>query len=214
MSKVIPGDALGAACRRWDTPPVEGPIPASALRGTAASHAPLTARHIEQVQQQAYDEGFALGHKEGLLAGKQEIRAQAERLEQVLTSLARPLHELDQQAEQELVNLALAVAKQLIRREIKTDPGQIVAAAREALAALPAAARNVRLHLHPEDAARVREALALSEGEHGWRIVEDPVLTRGGCRVVTDTSYIDARVESRINAIVAQVLGDERESGG
>ncbi|MFA7388767.1 MAG: FliH/SctL family protein, partial [Thiohalobacteraceae bacterium] len=113
---------------------------------------------------------------------------------------------------QELVHLALAVAQQLVRRELKADPGQVLAAVRETMAALPLAARNVRLHLHPEDAALVREALSLQDNERGWKIAEDPVLTRGGCKISSDTSQIDASVERRLQQAIANVLGGERDS--
>jgi flagellar assembly protein FliH len=128
----------------------------------------------------------------------------------MLTLLAEPLQALDDGMEQELVALAMAAAKLIVRRELKTDPAQVLAAVREAMGALPAASRNVRLHLHPEDAALVRETLKVSEGEQTWRIVEDPVIARGGCKVITDTSLIDASVEARLLAITAAVLGGER----
>ena len=83
---------------------------------------------------------------------------------------------------------------------------------REAMAALPLAARNVRLHLHPEDATLVREMLALSDGERGWQISEDPVLSRGGCKISSDTSQIDASVERRLHTVIANVLGGQRET--
>ena len=104
------------------------------------------------------------------------------------------------------------MAKQLVRREIKTDPGQIVAVVREALSVLPIASQNVRLHLHPEDAVLVRAALSLNEGEYAWRIVEDGLQNRGGCQLMTDSSRIDASVETRLAAIIAKVLGGERGS--
>ena len=81
---------------------------------------------------------------------------------------------------------------------------------REALAILPVASSNVQLILHPEDAELVREIYSLSETELGWRIIEDPVLARGGCKVVTDTSQIDATLESRLAALISPLLGGER----
>ena len=76
---------------------------------------------------------------------------------------------------------------------------------------LPVAASNVHMKLHPEDAGLVREALGSSEKEQPWNIVEDPLLSRGGCLVVTETSQIDATVESRLNSAIAAVMGGERE---
>jgi len=119
--------------------------------------------------------------------------------------------ELDANVEQELVALAIAMVKQLVRRELRLDPGEIIGVVREALSVLPVATRSVRLHLHPEDATLVREVLSLSDDEdRTWQIVEDPVLSRGGCRVVSETSRVDASVEARLNAVIAQALGGER----
>jgi flagellar assembly protein FliH len=172
----------------------------------------LTAEQIEDIQRQAHEEGFELGRGEGLTAGKKELQARVQRLEAVMAALAQPLKDLDDAIEEELLALAMAVARQLVRREIKTDPGQIVAVVREALAVLPAASRRVRLHLHPDDAALVRDALSVPEGDNAWRIMEDPVLTRGGCRIITETSQVDATLESRLNAVITSVLGGERDS--
>lgn len=207
MSKIIPKEELDTI-ENWSLPEVN----LSAKREAAAR--PLTARQIEELQQQAREEGFQIGRREGLEAGKKEIRARVHELDALMQTLAKPLDQLDAQIEDDLVQLALAVARQLVRRELRTDPGQVLAVVREAMAALPLAARNVRLHLHPEDAALVRETLSLSEGERSWSIVEDPVLTRGGCKVSSDTSQIDASVERRLHNVIANVLGGQRETDG
>ena len=99
----------------------------------------------------------------------------------------------------------------MIRRELKISPGEVVAVVKEALSLLPVTAGDVRLELHPDDAALVRNALLSADGDPPWQIVEDPLLSRGGCRVLTNTSRIDATVENRINAAIAAVMGGERE---
>jgi flagellar assembly protein FliH len=88
----------------------------------------------------------------------------------------------------------------------------VIAVVREALAALPLAARDIRLALHPEDAAMIQEALSLNQRDDVIQIVEDPVQSRGGCRVVSEASQIDATVESRLNAVIAGVLGGQRST--
>ena len=170
----------------------------------------MTAERIAQIQAQAYQEGFAQGRNEGLKAGATEIREKAQQLETLMASLNQPLKQLDAQVEQELLGLVLALTRQLIRREMKREPGQILSVIREAMAALPASARNVRLHLHAEDAVLVRESLSLSDAERDWQIMEDPVLTKGDCRVVSDSSQIDASLETRLNALISSMLGGER----
>jgi len=159
------------------------------------------------------------GYEAGVAAGQATLQSQNDalatrivRLDEILNRLCAPLETLDEEVEQQLVLLALAVGKQLARRELKTDPAQITALIREAVGRLPAAARDVRVFLHPEDAAAVAERLATAGQERAWTMVEDPTLARGGCLVRTDNSQIDARLESRVNAIVSSMLGEERAS--
>jgi flagellar assembly protein FliH len=139
-----------------------------------------------------------------------QLQERITRFDAHLQLLARPLIELDAQVEKELVTLALTVARHVVRRELRIDPTQVVAIIRGTVALLPAAARDVRVHLHPDDAAIVRERLAEPHAERAWTVVEDPIMARGGCRVTTDTAQIDARLESRLGAAISAVFGSER----
>ena len=167
----------------------------------------------EHADQQAYQKGFDEGLRDGTEQGKKDVFEQFGCLESVMNSLARPLQKLDEQVVDEVVQLAMLVAGQLVRRELKTSPGEVVATVKEAIALLPVANADVQLVLHPGDAATVRESLSSTESEPVWKIVEDPLLTRGGCRITTHTSTIDATVESRLNAAIVAVLGSERKNG-
>lgn len=199
-SKIMSRDYVGDL-RAWQ-PPAVGSAPAAAAPKSGSGV--VTAKQIEAIQKQAYDEGFALGRREGANQVAGQLRA-------VLDALSEPLADFDDALRSELVALITAVSRQLIRRELKTNPGEVVGLVREALAALPAAARDIRVQLHPEDAALVREALPVSDGGQYWKIVEDPAQPRGGCRVFNDASCIDASVESRLTAVITQMLGGERE---
>ncbi len=203
LSRIIRGEEA-SDCQAWRLPEVQS--------GTASRNRPVTARQLEEIQQQARQEGFQQGLQEGRDSGREELLNSVRCLEQILKTLDKPLEELDDSVEQQLAQLAMLVARQLVRRELKTDPEQIVGIVREALALLPVAARDVQLALNPEDAGIVRQALSLHEGEQAIRIVEDPVQSRGGCRVVTRTSQIDATIETRLNSVIAGVLGGQRHS--
>jgi flagellar assembly protein FliH len=176
------------------------------------SHA--TAGGLADLQAEAYKEAFEQGLAEGRAAGHKQAQAQVERLAGMFYDLARPFNDLDQAVEQELLLLAMALARQIVRRELKTDPTQIIGIIREAISALPVAARDVRVHLHPEDAAVVREHLAPTESERAWAIVEDPVMARGGCQITTATSRIDARLDVRLGAMLSELMGTERQADG
>jgi flagellar assembly protein FliH len=198
------------AVNRWDLPTVSG-------KPIQARRSGKTVGELEDVERRAFEEAYAKGREAGLVSAKAEhqqaiaqLKAQVARLEQVLDGLAQPLKDVDAQVEAELTNLALTVARQLVRRELRIDPAQVIAIIRETVALLPASARDVRVHLHPEDAAVVRERLAATTSERAWTVIEDPVMTRGGCRVTTESAHIDARLETRINAVITTILGDER----
>lgn len=195
---------------RWDAPSVNGDVVQGRRPGK-------TVVELEAIEHAAHEEAFAEGRTAGLASAKVEmqksidqLKAQVVRLDSVLATLAKPLEELDKQVESQLVSLALAIARQLVRRELKLDPSQVIAVVRETVGLLPAAVRDVRVHMHPDDAAVVREKLATPGQDRAWTIVEDPVMTRGGCRVTTDTAQIDARLETRIGEVVSSILGDER----
>jgi flagellar assembly protein FliH len=195
----------------WSLPNVDGPI--VGLRRDSRARDAETTRANESARQAEIDRGY----EAGVSAGKAELQkqndalaAQVTRLDEILNQLSRPLPTLEGEVEQQLVLLALAVGTQLTRRELKADPGQIAALIREAVGRLPAAARDVRVHLHPEDAAAIAQRLASAGQERAWSVIEDPTLTRGGCLVRSENSQIDARLESRVNAMVSSMLGEER----
>jgi len=193
----------------WELPSLGGPVLAR-RRHTSE----LTA-----IEREAWERGHAEGREAGLLAAEQEARAamaQVERrvqeLQGILDFMERPLAQLDHTVQRQLAELAGAIARQIIRRELRTQPDEIVAVVRQTVSLLPAGAREVRVHLHPEDAELVRSRLAPATGDRAWAVVEDPMLARGGCRVTSENSAIDAQLEQRLGVIIATMLGDERET--
>ncbi|WP_455385617.1 flagellar assembly protein FliH [Acidihalobacter prosperus] len=171
---------------------------------------PMTAEQLEALQESARQEGFRQGREEGLAAGAEEARQKSQEWTTLLDAAARPLADLDRQVLDELMALAVAVSRQIVRRELQTAPDEIIRVIREALAVLPSQSANVRVELHPQDAALVRELMPEGAGERAWRIVEDPALNRGGCRVSSEASRVDATVERRLNQAISAALGDMR----
>lgn len=205
--KVISG-AAADACARWQQPEVG----AGAAADGATHSQYLTANRFEEIQRQAYEEGFELGRREGVEKGAALAREKTERIEAILNLLARPLRQLDDEVVGEIAGLALTIARHVIRREIRTDPGQVIAVVQRAAAILPAASRNIRLFVNPADAVTLREGLSALQGEQSaWQILEDPGLARGGCRIETEHSRIDASIERQFAAIAVELLGGERE---
>ena len=206
-SKVIVSDEL-TAYERWELPLVNG---------DSASHTRTTAKELVSIQQQAYEEGLALGKKEAYAEKKQELDQKIASLKSIIEVLAEPLKELDNEIVDQLSQLSMTVAKQVVRRELHTEQGEIVGIVREAMNALPASTRKITLNIHPDDSEIIRNAFSLGE-EHDtsddllWKVIDDPLITRGGCKISSENSRIDATVEARLNRIINTLLGDERES--
>ena len=201
------------AITRWDLPSVSG-------ASIQARRAGPTVAELEAIEKRAYDEAFAVGREAGMQAAKTEmqplvdkLRSQIASVASVFDKLAQPLEDMDAEVAEQFARLAMSIAKQVIRRELRTDPTQVIAVMRETVALLPASVRQMRIHLHPEDAAVIRDHLAAPGGDRAWSLAEDPMLSRGGCMVISETSQIDARVESRIASIASAMLGEERAVG-
>ena len=204
----MPGEQAGA--QRWAPPEVAGPL-ANSKRDWR------TLEELAAIERAAWDESYTAGKQAGLAAGEAEAARKLAALdhriahfEAVMSALSRPLEKLDDTVEAQLVELALAIARQVVRRELKTDPAQILSLVRETVNLLPVAARDVRIFLHPEDAALVRERLAPATTGRAWSIAEDPMLTRGGCRVTSETGQIDARLEAQLAQVLGAVMGEDR----
>lgn len=190
-SKLIPKEQL-SAYQRWELDSLDESTPTNAL--------PLpTAEEVENIQRQAHDEGFAAGYQEGRAKANSELA----RLMQMVSSLDSALARFDEELTQSLLALALDIAKQMVREALKIRPELVVPVVREAVSSLPPAGQHPHLRLHPEDAELVRTLLADELNHYHWKIVDDTRVERGGCRVETANSEIDATLESRWKKVLA-----------
>ena len=106
-------------------------------------------------------------------------------------------------AETEVVDLAVAVARRVLARELAV-PDAVVALARAALAEARAR-RQVVLRVSAADAPGIRAAespLAAILGRAALEVREDPSLARGDVVVETEAGRIDARVEAQLEIVV------------
>ncbi len=179
---------------------------------------PLTLDELEAIRQEAYNEGFSTGEKDGFHAGQLKARQEAEAalnpklesLEKLMTQLLEPIADQDRNLEHAMVTLVSQLAREVIQRDLLVDSSQIRQVLREALKLLPMGASNVRIYINPQDFDLVK---ALRERhEETWRIVEDSDLLPGGCRIETEQSRIDASVETRLGQAISQLFEQQREN--
>lgn len=194
-SSVIPKQQL-SAYQRWELDSFDTTAPAK----NSATILP-TAEQVEHIYQQAREEGYAAGHREGMDLGQ----AEAQRLRVLLDNLDRELQQFDQHVAQDLLTLSLDVAKQMLCQALKVRPELVLPVVQEAIGCLPRFNQHAHLVLHPEDAALVRSRLGEQLSHSGWKILEDPLVQRGGCRVETANSQIDATLPGRWQRVLAAI---------
>lgn len=212
QADVLSADELAEAIERWQAPRM---VSVNDVEGSAGM---LNVKAIESLQKEAQEEGYKAGFEEGhqagfkagQQAGEQDIKKQVANLQKMMTTLQQPLAELDQQIEQDVVNLAITMTRQLIRRELKHEPEHVIGAMRAALQALPVSDRKLKIYAHPDDLAIIQKGLSLDQDVDNRQWIEDPLLTRGGVKLETADTMVDATVEARLNSLISKLLGEER----
>ena len=159
-----------------------------AAASAAASEAALQAR---------FEEGRVQGLVEGQAAAHAASYGEAAAL---VTALVGEHARRDTHLEDELLALARAMARLILRRELVQDADALHALVREALAQLPASTETPVVALHPEDVVAVAALMAPAEAE---RLVADPTLARGDCRVELGASIVDAGVDAWVSRLAS-----------
>jgi len=190
--------AQQTAYQRWELDSFDRP------NGSQQAAVLPTAAQLERLQQQAQQEGYAAGYREG----SARAAAEAARLHGIADALMQESLRLDQKMAEDLLGLALAISRQVLRQALALRPELILAVVREVLGQTGQPQQRALLALHPEDAALVRTSLGEQLARSGWEIVEDGAMQRGGCRVRSADSDIDATLERRWQRVAA-AIGDE-----
>lgn len=207
------GQAVGAKPAGAPTPkpavrrPVVGGMPgqAEAQQREAEAPPPPPAPNVDELVNKARQEGYQDGYRNGLAALESYKQTQAAQMAAHMSdqvgALASDFHQrlesLEQQLAGRIAGVALELARQVVRTELKIHPELVVDVAEQALGALLASARQVIVRLHPEDHALALPYLSEMLSARGARMVPDVSLNRGGCVVESDIAVIDAAIEAR-----------------
>lgn len=209
-SNVIPKEHL-TAYQRWELASFgeERTTPESAAVA-AQQAAEELAQQREAARQQGHAEGFNAGHAAGLEAGRAEAQREAMRIRQVADALDAELVRVNETVADDMLNLALDLAKAMLKTALKVRPELVLPVVSEAIRYLPSVQQPALLVLHPQDAAIVRSHIKDELDKTGWRIAEDMQVERGGCRVETASNQIEASLPVRWQRI-ADALGKQTD---
>jgi flagellar assembly protein FliH len=187
---------------------------ANAAASAQMANIAAMAKQIEEARAQAHAEGYATGREEGRAAGLAEGRALAEQerlsLQQIAETFGTEIAQANELIASEMLDLSLDLAKAMLKTALNVRPELIIPLVREAIHYLPTLQQPTLLHLHPDDAIIIATHMGDELNAVGWRVVEDPHMNRGGCRVEAVTNQIDATTQTRWQRLAA-ALGKESD---
>ncbi len=153
----------------------------------------------KRIEQEAYDKGLAQGLEEGRKAGKDEFGRKTADALQLIGALELERGRVNLRYQEDLLALLKTMVERLVGHEVSVNPLVIKNCLQSAMAFVVEDS-VVKVHLHPEDFQRLRELSledpSLLQGAKRVELLEDPVVSQGGCLLETDFGEIDATLEN------------------
>ncbi len=144
----------------------------------------------------ARKEGFIKGMQEGMAASLQQaedaISQEKEAFIILLVRLNDAFNDTDKIVANQVMLLALDIAKAMLKTELKVNQEAILPIVQDALKSLLINQKPARVLLSRADALIVHKHLSSELIEHDWHIVEDASLENGDCFIETASNQLDA----------------------
>lgn len=201
------GEAEPAAEARAAEPP-RAPEPAAPELPPEPAVKLPTAEEIEAIYEQSRRDGEKAGFDEGM----KKAQAEAAQLGRLVRAMDGALDQLGADVAEEIVVLAITLARQMVGETLEARPEAVVSVVREALQQIPQG--KVRIHLHPQDVQLVRQHLddQLETGHH--HLIEDAAVARGGCRLEAAGCDIDATLPTRWERVLSGIARGTPKADG
>lgn len=152
---------------------------------------------LESVRKEAYTKGMQEGFAVGMAKAKEYTEQEREKFLSIAAAFEQALEVADQKVEEDILTLALDIAKLMMKTKIEVNPEVVLPVVRDAIHYLPHVQKPARIIVNPEDARILRSQLGEELSDQVWQIQEDHHVERGGCLVETGENQIDATNEVR-----------------
>jgi len=181
--------------------------------GSAAVKLP-TIDDITAIQEQARQEGYAMGRSEGHAAGLAEGRelaaVETARLSSLADSFTAELDRADETISQQVLDLAIDLARAVVKSALTIRPELILPIVKEAVRYLPSLQQPALLYLNPADVELVQSRMGNELMKMGWQLTDDPDLEPGSCRAETPNTQIDSSLSTRWQRLTAALGKDSK----
>lgn len=194
----MPWNGASSQAARIDPRNLFAPAPKAA---EIASQEELKAKlaAMEQRVREAREAGRAEGEAQGRRAVQAEVDGMLQKLAAAIHEASELRSRLRDEAEADLVRLAIAIARKIVGRELNADPETITGLVK---AALEKVRTNevLRVRVHPEHSARIGECLNRYGAAHA-EVIADATADRGAAIFETTRGNFDASVETQLREI-------------
>jgi flagellar biosynthesis/type III secretory pathway protein FliH len=180
---------------------------ADARATTSAAEAVAAEKERERLVSEAYERGYEEGRREGEIAEAARLRHALKLTEEALDQLREGEIRGAGAIEENICALAVAVARQLVGRELGGDAEGVLDLVRRALAEFPVD-QPIRIRVNPQDLSVIEShgeepgtAMAATTRGREARWVADARLAPGGCVVEGRERIVDGRVDTALERI-------------
>ncbi|MBS4763945.1 MAG: flagellar assembly protein FliH, partial [Brachyspira sp.] len=162
----------------------------------------------ESIRDAAYKEGYAKGYDEGFEKSfsdsNNDLTKLAEQLRKILGETINKRNEIIDAAEAQVIEVAVLIAKRVVKMLTERDKGIVIRNIQEALRRIKGRTKiTIRVNIDDlEVSARHKdEFYQMLDKIEGVTVLEDPNVDIGGCMIETDFGDIDARINTQLNEI-------------
>ena len=174
----------------------------------------------ESIKEAAYKEGYAKGYDEGFeksfADGNNDLTKLNEKLKKILAETINKRNEIIDTAEAQLIEVAILIAKRVVKMLTEKDKGIVIRNIQEALRRIKGRTKiTIRVNIDDlEISARHKdEFYQMLDKIEGVTVLEDPNVDVGGCMIETDFGDIDARINTQLNEIETAIKEVEPKKG-
>jgi len=157
-----------------------------------------------EIEERAYAKGFARGEKAGIESGKEKFESVVNSINKALSELIKIRQDIYLESEQEIVKLALAIARKVVCNEIRVNKDTVVNVVKEAVKKVEGN-EKVKVKLSCKDFEFIKNEKPamidkITNIENAGFIMDESICD-GGCIIETESGDIDSRVEKQFQAI-------------
>ncbi len=173
-------------------------------------------KEAEEIESNAYAIGYEQGQKDGLEIGKKQFEIGLQHLKDFLESFKEQTKELSKKYEAQMVQIALAVSKKIIEKEVQEDKTLIGKVLRSTLDRTIDGSSLI-IHMNPRDHENLDEEFLKGLNTPGGNKIEirpDDTVQRGGCMVETEFGLVDASIESKWISLLDDLAKELKDRTG